>query len=141
MEALQLRDEQDRLLITPVFILLTALLFIIVWKEIKVESTDTQAGNSTQESSEDSKENSGFKQLMLSRKVALFVIATIVYLLLINILGFILDSFLYLIITMIILENRNKKVLVILPLAVCLVLYLIFYMALDIPLPLGYLKF
>lgn len=78
---------------------------------------------------------------MLSRKVTLFVIATIVYLFLINILGFILDSFLYLIITMIILENRNKKVLVILPLAVCLILYLIFYIALDIPLPLGYLKF
>ena len=72
-----------------------------------------------------------------TKKDVLFIVFTLVCLLLLNIIGYILSIFLYLVFLLYILGVRNAKVLTLVPLCLVVFLYLFFQKWLLVPLPTG----
>lgn len=73
-------------------------------------------------------------------KRALFIAASLlVYILIIYVVGFYIASPIYMAVTMYLLGQRNKKVIVLVPLAVTLFIYVTFTIVMKIPVPAGLL--
>lgn len=72
--------------------------------------------------------------------IAVYCVAIFVYIFLIERLGFIISSVLFGIYSLIYMKNKNKIVIIVLPIVVTLVLYLIFKNFLFVTLPAGILK-
>lgn len=71
---------------------------------------------------------------------ALFIAASLlVYILVICIVGFYIASPIYMAVTMYLLGQRNKKVIIFVPLAVTLFIYVTFTIVMKIPVPMGLL--
>lgn len=137
METNSLQNPQDKLLINPVILIMVLLYPIIIWqewrehkkeqKEVKDESELSEEGESDDESS-----------AKLTRKVFLFMLLTLLYLLVIEYVGFIITTVIYMPVLMYVLGTKSKKILITLPVIFTILLYLLFNNMLGIPLPLGF---
>lgn len=122
-----LRDNKpdDLLLIKPVFYLLF-LLYIInttgdirEWRQEKGKNIDTKA----------------------PKNIYIFIGLVVAYLLLISYLGFIITSILFILANLILFQVKNKYMFIFFPLIITFLLYIVFKILFNIPLPAGFLGF
>ncbi|CEI81894.1 hypothetical protein J18TS1_16960 [Oceanobacillus oncorhynchi subsp. incaldanensis] len=127
-----LNSAQDKLMVNPIIWIIILLYPLIIWKEWKEVKQST---NTDEKDSDEADESSA----RLSKKVFLFMLSTLIYLVLMNYLGFLIMTIIYMPILMRILGTSSKKVLVILPIVFTLLLFYLFNNLLGIPIPSGIL--
>jgi len=132
-----LKDSQDKLLVNPVIWLVIILYPIIIWQEWKEKRKRDMKHEETLETHEVDEDDE--TSVTLSKKVFLFMISTLLYLILINYVGFIISTILFMPSLMLILGTKSKKIVIILPIITTVVLYFLFNNLLGIPLPEGVL--
>lgn len=141
-EIADLKNAQDKLLVNPVIWIIVILYPIIIWQEWrtfkknKQEETEGKIDANNEEEPDGSSETSA----KLTKKIFFFMLSTFVYLLLMDSLGFMITTVLYMPFLMWNLGTKSKTVLIILPIVTTIVLYFLFNLLLDIPLPQGILQ-
>lgn len=131
LEVQGLSDPRDRMLITPVFWIMLFSYPIIIFQEWKKWKAPQQESADEEDHYE--------VHAKFTKKVAYFMISIFLYLVLINYLGFILVTLLFLPSLMRLLGTKDWRLLSILPVGVTVTLYLLFVTWLGIPLPKGFL--
>lgn len=79
------------------------------------------------------------KEDLDSKKLLLILVASIVYVLSLQVLGFVISSLIYLILAMYLLRVENKKAIVVISVLTIVVIYLSFGILLKVPIPKGIL--
>lgn len=132
-----LKNSQDKLLVNPIIWIVILLYPIIIWQEWreKKKNEAVQQEDVTEKEIDEDDETSA----RLSKKVLLFMIFTLAYLILLNYVGFIVSTIIYMPALMSVLGTKSKKILIILPIATTVILYILFNNLLGIPLPEGVL--
>ncbi|MEI3606478.1 tripartite tricarboxylate transporter TctB family protein [Pseudogracilibacillus sp. SE30717A] len=129
-EISSLKNAQDKLLVNPVIWIIFLLYPIIIWQEWREKRKKETTHEATNEAESEASSR-------LSKKVFLFMISTLLYLVLMNYIGFIISTIAFMPFLMWVLGTSSKKILIILPIATTVVLYLLFNNLLGIPLPQG----
>lgn len=132
-----LKNPQDKLLVNPVIWIIVILYPIIIWQEWRTFKEEQPKEEKTDSQND---ENSSETTTRMTKRIFLFMLTTFVYLLLIDFVGFIITTVLYIPILMWILGTKSKKVLIILPIVTTIALYILFDLLLEIPLPHGILE-
>ncbi|WP_339182039.1 tripartite tricarboxylate transporter TctB family protein [Oceanobacillus sp. FSL W7-1293] len=130
-----LNSAQDKLMVNPIIWIIILLYPLIIWKEWKEWKEVKQSADTGEKESDEVDESSA----KLSKKVFLFMLSTLIYLVLMNYLGFLIMTIIYVPTLMWILGTTSKKVLIILPIAFTLLLFYLFNNLLGIPIPSGLL--
>lgn len=136
IDASSLENQQDTLMVQPVLWIMIILYPIIIWQEWRAEKKRKVEKQKTAEEEEDADEDTSIR---LSKKVFLFMIFTFIYLILMNYIGFIISTIVYMPALMWVLGTKSKKMLIILPIVTAMVLFFLFNNLLGIPLPQGVL--
>lgn len=125
-----LKNPHDRLLISPVFWIMVILYPIIIWQEIR------EAKKTIHDSEEVEGDGDSYR---LTKKVGFFMISVMIYLILLNYIGFIISTILFLPALMWILGTKSRLFPIIFSIIATGLLYLFFDILLGIPLPIGIL--
>jgi hypothetical protein len=127
-------SERNQYLIRPVFYIMLVLFIINTftdyfdWKNAKMTQKEGKV------------EASGiFKDLDYLKTLALVVLLSAGYIATMRTLGFVLSTAIYLLLQVIVLKSKNKLVIVGLPIALTIIVFLIFRQILGVPLPRGIL--
>lgn len=135
-EISSLNHSQDKLLVNPVIWIIVILYPIIIWQEWRqFKGKQAQEQTSEPEKEKESSETSA----KLTKKVLFFMLSTFGYLIGMNYLGFFMMTIIYMPLLMWVLGTKSKRILIILPIATTIILYVLFDMVLEIPLPQGLL--
>lgn len=131
-----LKNPQDKILVNPVIWLMIIMFPIILWIEWRQfrEDFNHQEEGETLESETNA---------TLTLRVVLFIIITFLYLIVMEKLGFVLSTLVYIPLLMWVLGTKwrdSKLVFILLPILLTIGLYLLFETVLDIPLPEGFLE-
>jgi len=129
-----LENEQDTLMVNPVIWIMIVLYPIIIWQEWRAEKKKRAEKEDLAEDGEEPESSVG-----LSRKVFLFMVLTFIYLILMNYIGFVISTILYMPVLMYVFGTKSKKLLITLPIVTALALFFLFNNLLGIPLPIGVL--
>jgi hypothetical protein len=125
-----LKNAQDKLLVNPVIWIMILLYPIIIWQEWKEKRKEEHT-----EKAEEDDESSA----RMSKKIFFFMLSTFLYLILMNYVGFIIMTIVYMPFLMWVLGTKSKKTLIILPIVFTVLLYILFNNLLGIPMPQGIL--
>ena len=125
-----LKSVQDKLLVNPIIWIMFLLYPIIIWQDWK----EYRKKSSTEEVAPDGESSS-----RMNRKLLFFILSTFVYLLLMDYVGFIIITILYMPFLMWVLGTTSKKTLIILPIVFTVLMYILFNNLLGIPMPQGIL--
>jgi len=136
IDASALENSQDTLMVIPVLWIMVLLYPIIIWQEWRAAKKQEAEKQEVAEEEEDADNETTLK---LSKKVLLFMILTFIYLILMNYIGFIISTILYMPALMWVFGTKSKKLLIILPIVTAVVLFFLFNNLLGIPLPQGVL--
>lgn len=132
-----LNYQQDTLMVKPILWIMMVLYPIVIWQEWrsakKQNAEKKETGNEKAESEEDD------TSTRLSKKVILFMVFTFAYLILMNYIGFIISTIIYMPALMWVFGTKSKKMLIALPIATAFLLFFLFNNLLGIPLPQGVL--
>lgn len=82
-----------------------------------------------------------FKLSVEIKKIWFFIISMVIYIIMIDKIGFYFATFIFTLVMMIVLGVKGKKILVILPVSLVFIIYLMFAKWLMVPLPLGIFGF
>ncbi len=143
-----LNNPEDKLLVNSVIWIIILLYPIIIWQEWREKNNKTseKAGiteqllddvNLTDQQGEESDDEE--TSARLNKRIFYFMLSTFLYLVIMNYLGFIITTIIYMPILMLILGTTSKKILIILPIVFTILLYILFNNLLGIPLPQGLL--
>lgn len=124
-----LKNAQDRLLINPVYWIMVALYPVILWQEWKERA---KTNETLVEENEDDE-----SKVTLTKKLFLYMVFIVIYLVGLNYTGFIMTSLLIMPILMIISGAKSKSKIIIVPIVTVFILYMIFGYLLEVPLPQG----
>lgn len=108
--------------------ILSGLIFVLTCVELGVVLT-----NRTKESKK--------KEERSLRKLLFIIVLSILYVVLIKPLGFVVSTFLFLTGSMILLEVKNKKIAVLVPIITVALIYFVFKILLKVQIPVGILGF
>ena len=108
--------------------ILSGLIFVLTFVELGVVLT-----NRTKESKK--------KEERSLRKLLFIIVLSILYVVLIKPLGFVVSTFLFLTGSMILLEVKNKKIAVLVPIITVVLIYFVFKILLKVQIPVGFLGF
>lgn len=123
-------SEKNHRLIQPVF-------WIMVLLYVINGITDYREWKSTQtEPAEDTSSPKPF-----DRKIIAVIVAMVAYVVLLNIFGFVISTLLFVAAVLFLMGERRWYLLIGIPIALVAVLYVVFRIALSIPLPIGFLGF
>lgn len=123
-------SEKNHRLIQPVF-------WIMVLLYIINGITDYREWKSTKtEQAEDTSSPKPF-----DRKIIAVIVAMVAYVVLLNIFGFVISTLLFVAAVLFLMGERRWYLLIGIPIALVAVLYVVFRIALSIPLPIGFLGF
>ncbi|PTL38103.1 tripartite tricarboxylate transporter TctB family protein [Alkalicoccus saliphilus] len=143
LEVQGLNDSRDRMLITPIYWVMTLMYPIILfqewekWKSVENEKVD----ESKVENDEQVEVDEGSEvDAPLTKKVLSFMLSIFFYLLLVEQVGFVIITLIFIPTLMWLLGTKNWKLLIIMPITVTALLYLLFVTWLGIPLPEGILE-
>lgn len=79
------------------------------------------------------------KEEMSVKKFYIMLIISILYIIFIKLIGFILSSLIFLIISMKLLEVKNNKKIILISISTVLIIYICFAIFLNVPMPTGFL--
>lgn len=130
LEVQGLKNSDNRLLINPVFWIMLVLYPLIIWHEIKT----WKRINSNIKQNEDNTYDPETTR-PLSKKLSFYMIGIAIYLSLINYLGFVIMTLLFLPTLMFFFGTKSIKILTITPIVVILIIYFIFINLLSLPFP------
>lgn len=143
-----LNNSQDKLLVDPVIWIIILLYPIIIWQEWREKNNKTtEKVGITEQLLDDAdltdqlenEEEEDEASARLTKKIFYFMLSTLLYLLIMNYLGFVITTIIYMPIIMWILGTKSKKTLILLPIGFTVLLYILFSNLLGIPLPQGLL--
>jgi hypothetical protein len=133
----QLPDKINLILIEPVFVLMVLFTLWVLAREIKISRQ-----MSGEEKPDPSRTIVRASRLSASgKKMAVFALLSGLYLVLMEPVGFIPCNMAFLLAAMVLLGVRRRPVLIILPVVGTAVIYLLFQVWMDVPLPAGLLDF
>ncbi|WP_158736926.1 tripartite tricarboxylate transporter TctB family protein [Alteribacillus sp. YIM 98480] len=135
LEVQGLDDPRDRMLITPIYWVMAAFFPIILFQEWK----NWKAAKPDKKEKEEEETESYEVDAPLSKKALSFMVSIFLYLFLIEHIGFVLITIIFLPTLMWLLGTKDWKLLVFLPIIVTGALYVLFVIWLEIPLPTGIL--
>lgn len=127
-------SERNQYLIRPVFYIMLMLFVINTftdyfdWKNAKMTEKEGEV-----------KTFGIFKDLDYLKTLALVVLLSAGYIAVMTTLGFVLSTAIYLFLQLVVLKSKNKIVIIGLPIALTIIVFLIFRQILGVPLPRGIL--
>ena len=122
-------SETNLVLIEPVFVLLTLFTIWVLVQNVKLKRDDSQEEPPVKHTPEETSSR---------RRLRWFTLITVLYIVCIPILGFVITNLAFLLVCMRYLQEKRWKLLVIVPLAATVGVYLLFEVWIQMPLPSGF---
>lgn len=132
-----LKNSQDKLLVNPVIWIIIILYPIILWQEWREWKREKEKETLQSQVKADDGDEEDETSAKLTKKIFYFMVSTMLYLALMNYLGFAIMTLVFMPVLLWILGTKSKRVLIFLPIITTFVLFMLFDYLLGIPLPLG----
>lgn len=136
LEVQGLEDTRNGVLINPIFWIMVILYPLILWQEwkkFKHQTSETDELKSELEKIEESVDSD--EDARMTKKLLAYIIGIGIYLLLVDHIGFVIMTLIFLPTMMWIMGTKSKKILIITPIVVVLIIYFVFIEALGIRFP------